>query len=111
MRLICIFKGNKLLEQSDFFHPSTVDQFKQNVAFQTSFDVSELDAVMFDDADIDSYVSGGKWQTKKKIEISKESLKLIDLVDTIVPRQARLKWTDCDQETIEANFSVEDQEK
>lgn len=108
MRLICIFKGDKLLEQSDFFHESTVGQFKENVSNQTGIPLNELEAVMFEDADIDAYIGGG---SRKSVKISKSSVKLVDLVDIEVPITTHLRWQNCDSNTIFDSFTVEDQAK
>jgi len=112
MRLICVFKGSKLLDQSDFFHPSTVSQFKQNVAFQSGFDASTLDAVMFEDEEMIDFIAASKSRNPKKtIQIDKDSIKLINLVDVPVMVQARIDWKNCSPEQIAEKFSVEDQSK
>lgn len=112
MRLICVFKGTRLLDQSDFFHPSTVSQFKQNVSFQSGFDVSTLDAIIFEDEEIGEFISASKSRNPKKtIQIDKDSMKLINLVDVPVMVQARIDWKNCSPEQISEKFSVEDQSK
>jgi hypothetical protein len=112
MRLICIFKGTRLLDQSDFFHPSTVSQFKENVAFQSGFDASSLEAIMFEDEEMVDFVSASKSRNPKKtIHIEKESMKLINLVDVPTIVQARIDWKNCSPEQIAEKFSVEDQAK
>lgn len=112
MRLICVFKGSRLLDQSDFFHESTANQFKQNVAFQSGFDISTLDAVIFEDSEIGEFIASSKSRNSKKtIQIDKESMKLINLVDVPVMVQAKIDWKNCSPEQISEKFSVEDQAK
>jgi hypothetical protein len=111
MRLVCIFKGNTLLDQSDFFHPLNAQQFKENVAFQTGFDVNDLDAVLFEDEEMTAYAKPNKHMPRKKLKINKEEVQLINLVDSSIPSTGTLDWKNCSQDQIEQHFSPEDQQK
>jgi hypothetical protein len=112
MRLICIFKGSMLLDHSDFFHPSTVSQFKTNVSLQSGFNVSTLEAVLFEDSEMGDFISYGvNRNPKKTVQISKDSLKLINLIDIPTIIQSRIDWKNCSSDQIAEKFSIEDQEK
>jgi hypothetical protein len=111
MRLICVFKGQKLIDQSSFFHESTASQFKENCSVQAGIPIEELDVVMFDDADIDGYYNSGKYNNKKSIKITKDKMFLLDLVSSPTVVDVAVNWMNCTDQQILEYFSVDDQQK
>jgi hypothetical protein len=111
MRILCIFRNNQLLDQSLMFSDSSAAQFKANTAFVKGIDVSELECVKFEDRDIYPYYYPNKHKPKKRIEITKTQLKLIDIVETEVEVQGPIYWQNCNDEQLEQYFTIEERTK
>lgn len=50
MKLLCIFRGNKLLNQYYGYHESNASRFKETTANEFGLDINELEAVVFEDS-------------------------------------------------------------
>lgn len=111
MRVLCIFRGSKLVETSTAFHPSFVPQFKENVAFQLGCDVSELDCISYEHEAIKAYLKPTKGRPTKKVVFTKDSATLIDIIRVPSTGMRELNWQNCTQAQIEEHFSVEEQAK
>lgn len=108
MKLIAIFKGNKLLEYRTELDAIRSYEYKENVSTITHIPVSEMEAVMFEDEALDEYVNTQAFMPKKSWEINKTKISLFDLVPAPSTRIRKVKWMDCGEDELAQFFSPEE---
>lgn len=108
MKLICIFKGNKLLNHSTKYNETLAQSFKEAIAHECGYDASELTAIIYDDADLPKFVNSGSYNPTKRVDIYADRVELIEIVPVPTTSEVDADWKSLSEDALPEIYTAEE---